>query len=161
MRAMGSTTWIAAGLVAACALNAPPVPVEGPPGAVAALVGDWSGEYWSTQTGRSGSIVFHLDADADTAFGDVLMLPRGALPHEHPEGVHPRSEYLSITFVRVVGNRVRGVLDPYRDPVCGCRLHTTFEGVVHGDTIEGTFTTRHLEGGDVHEGRWRVTRAVP
>lgn len=147
--------------LAACALNPPVVPVEGNAQDVAALAGEWSGEYWSAETGRSGSIFFHLEAGADTAVGDVLMIPRGAPEHDHPGGVHPASEYIPITFVRVWQGHVRGVLDPYRDPVCGCRLHTSFEGVLSGDTIAGTFSSRHLEGGVVQEGRWRVVRFRP
>ena len=142
---------------AACGYNPRAVPVSGSTQDVAALEGEWSGEYWSVESGRSGSILFRLEAGADSATGDVLMIPADR-PHTHPEGVHPPSEFIGINFVRIEAGRVRGLLEPYRDPVCGCRLETTFEGELRADTIAGTFTSRHLEGGSVQTGNWRVVR---
>jgi hypothetical protein len=141
---------------AACSGNPAPVPLLGDPGDIAQLAGTWMGEYWSPESGRSGSITFSLKAGADTAFGDVLMIPSDQ-PHTHT-GAHPASEFLAITFVRVDAGRVRGRLDPYRDPVCGCRLETTFDGTIRPDTVAGTYTSRHIEGGDVQHGQWRVIR---
>lgn len=156
---MRTAWWIApVFVVAACATTAPPVPVRGAPGDIAALAGEWSGDYMSMETGRSGRIHFRLDQDADTATGDVLMLPTEAPSHRHPGDVHPASEYIPIAFVRVSGDRVRGTLGEYRDPVCGCRLATTFDGLLRADTIAGTYTSRHIEGGAVQTGRWQVTR---
>lgn len=161
MRTLARMAWPALVLATACALNTPPVPMEGDAEDVAALTGDWTGEYWSAETGRSGSIWFRLEEGADTAKGDVLMIPHGSPMHDHPGDVHPQTEYIGISFVRVWDEHVRGVLEPYRDPVCGCRLHTSFEGLLRGDTIAGTFTTKHVEGGGVQEGRWRVVRVQP
>jgi len=143
--------------VAACAANPPPVPVRGPAQDVSALAGEWRGEYWSAESGRSGSIHFRLEAGPDTAQGDVLMVPAGQA-HTHPEGRHPPSEFPTIRFVRVLGDRVRGVLDTYRDPACGCRLETTFDGRLRADTIAGVYESRHLEGGDLQTGQRRVVR---
>src|SRR2546430_3957423 len=53
------------------------VPVGGTAGEVAALAGQWEGSYSSASTGRSGSISFTLSAGNDSAFGDVIMIPRG------------------------------------------------------------------------------------
>lgn len=157
MRRGSRVAIVSAGLLAAaCAYQPRAVPVAGAPASVAALEGEWVGEYWSLDTGRSGSILFRLEAGRDTAMGDVLMLP-SELPHAHT-GEHPRSEYVPINFVYVEGTRVRGLLDPYRDPECGCRLETQFEGTLEGDRITGTFTSRHIEGGRVQRGEWRVTR---
>src|SRR6058998_11524 len=63
--------------LAACAASQSPVPVIGPAGDVAALAGEWAGEYSSVESGRSGSISFTLRAAGDSAVGDVIMIPAG------------------------------------------------------------------------------------
>lgn len=150
----------AALFLAACAFRPPAVPVLGDTGDLARLSGEWSGEYWSVDSGRSGSILFRLAAGSDSATGDVLMIQQGQAVHPHADDQHPMSEYLPITFVRVAGSQVRGVLEPYRDPNCGCLLDTSFEGVLGGDTIAGTYRSRHVETGTVQDGRWRVRRTA-
>ena len=158
----------AAGAVAGCAWKQTPVPVIGESTAIAALVGSWSGEYSSAETGRSGTITFQLASVRDTAYGDVFMIPRDQsvqAPSEERTSVvslrAPNSgEPLKIRFVRLEGGRVSGTLDPYKDPTCGCTLFTTFDGVfTSGDMIEGSFQTR---GGDFGHapsaGRFKVGR---
>jgi hypothetical protein len=144
-----------------CTAVSPPVPVEGD---VAALAGEWTGEYWSAESGRRGELVFTLQAGADTARGEVVMRPaplgRGAAG-EVPDtraGPEAMPQGLSITFVRVSRGVVSGRLDPYRDPECGCRLTTTFLGRLSGDTLSGTFTSRHEEMQRTVEGQWRAVR---
>src|SRR5439155_426315 len=67
-----------AALVTACAAaHQPRVPLAGTAGDPAALAGQWEGSYSSAATGRSGSISFTLSASSDSAFGDVVMIPRG------------------------------------------------------------------------------------
>ena len=144
-------------LAGACASSPTPVAVAGAAPDVLELAGEWAGEYWSLDSGRSGSILFQLRAGADSALGDVLMIAPGQ-GHDHAGGRHPSSEYIAISFVRVAGTRVRGALEPYRDPSCDCQAVTTFEGNLQGDRIEGTFTTRHVRSDAVQEGRWRVQR---
>ena len=71
--------FVAVVLSAACASNpSPPVPVTGTRADVSTLVGEWTGEYRSAESGRSGSILFKLDAGTDTARGDVVMVSRDA-----------------------------------------------------------------------------------
>jgi hypothetical protein len=141
-------------------------PVQGYSRAIAELAGEWEGSYTGDQSGRVGSIVFRLQAMTDTAEGDVLMTPRRVLEtnevdvHRFPTtATGTASQRLTIRFVRVSGDEVSGVLDPYRDPDCGCTLSTTFVGILRGDTIEGTFQSN---GEGIHHlpssGRWRVTR---
>jgi hypothetical protein len=131
---------------------------------LAALAGEWSGEYSSSETGRSGSIVFRLKAGTDSATGDVVMsVPtwtRRDVPGEMPPpgGQGPVPQVLAISFVRVEGGRVSGRLAPYTDPVCGCTLLTLFEGALKGETLEGTYSSRHSATGEVQRGRWAVTR---
>jgi len=163
--------WIAiaaAAATAACAPSPPaPVPVSAPEG-TSALVGEWAGEYESPAVGRAGSIVFHLDAGRDTAQGDVVMVPRGSqealrrAPAEPGTLVHASTvpQVLTIRFVRVQGGRVTGVLDPYLDPDCGCRVFTAFEGTLAGDRLRGTFETRGSPAGPV-TGTWSVERRAP
>ena len=166
---------VAMGLLAALALvaggcsRAPaPVPVVGAPADLGRLAGEWGGDYRGEAGGRSGSIVFKLSAGADTAFGDVVMIPRERRPERLPTQdpaaglALPRTlEVLSIAFVRAAGGGVSGRLIPYRDPECDCLVITRFEGRLQGDTIEGTFTRRHVEGSEIQTGVWKVTRKRP
>ena len=154
-------------LLAACAsTGAAPVPVRGETEDVLRLDGEWAGEYGSAATGRSGSIVFRLAAGADTARGDVVMIPRGAgspllrAPAEGSEAAgRPAAtpQTLTIRLVRVEGTRVDGVLDPYLDPECSCPVYTRFEGEVRGDRISGTFASRGAGPSPV-TGTWSVRR---
>lgn len=146
----------------ACARNPAPVPLYGD---AAALAGEWQGQYTSDESGRAGSIAFRLEAGRDTAYGDVLMfVPRSAqeAPSFYPAGTlqpsPPDARPLRIRFVEVEAGRLRGRLDAYPDPTCGCTVETVFEGQLQGDVIAGTFTTRRLDGTQPQRGRWRVRR---
>src|SRR4026208_1281251 len=66
----------AAALLAGCKSLPTPVPVIGPQADVTALVGDWSGEYISPETGRSGRISFTLQSGRDPAIGSGAMVPK-------------------------------------------------------------------------------------
>ena len=169
MRKSGRTLLAASlvALAAACSATPAPVPVVAEPVDISALAGEWNGEYESPELGRRGSIVFTLRAGADTAHGDVLMIPRGyddplrpAEPRTGRERERSNPELLTIRFVRLDGGRVSGVLDPYRDPECGGALETSFTGrLVNDSTIEGTFVTTGPPGFPRSTGSWRVTRA--
>lgn len=151
---------------AACASARREVPLYGDP---TALAGAWSGRYVSEETGRAGTIDFRLTAGRDTARGDVMMLvPRtsqeapafvsagGALAQ--PPAPSHDARVLTIHFVQVENGGVRGRLDPYTDPACGCTVETLFEGSLEGAVITGSFVTRHLERPHVQRGRWQVRR---
>ncbi|HJQ83474.1 MAG TPA: hypothetical protein VKA21_05320 [Candidatus Binatia bacterium] len=151
-----------AALLAGCAMMPPPVPMSGAAAEIHALAGVWNGSYVGG-TGRQGSIRFELAADADIAFGDVLMLPsrqprRDATPDQATYGAAQSPRALSIAFVRAAGDSVHGVLDPYEDPECGCTLWTRFDGRLHGDAITGTYVTRGWRTGEVLTGTWNVRR---
>jgi hypothetical protein len=157
-------------LSSGCAFVHPPVPLYGDRADLAALAGDWEGTYKSRDTGRTGGVSFHLTADADSAFGEVVMIveqaglqvimgPYGAERAGTRAPGRPRSaEVLTIRFVRVEGGRVAGTLDPYIDPTCDCPIRTTFEGVVSAEVIEGTFVSRRLSGVVVQRGTWAAYR---
>ena len=129
------------------------------------LAGEWYGEYSSGETGRSGSIVFKLTAGSDTATGDVIMIPQVRMrppagQGQQPGGPAPSSgiQALTINFVRVSGGQVSGALAAYTDPECNCPLHTTFVGRLHGDTLSGSYTSRHEQSRDAQRGQWLVVR---
>lgn len=150
-------------LAPACSSSnpAPPVPVQGSD--LSALSGRWAGEYSSTETGRTGSIVFELKPGDKVARGDVLMVPKSegaaapALPGVN-QTLRTMPQVLNINFVNATGGVLRGTMDPYRDPACDCQVQTTFIGRLSGDTIEGTFTTTPQGPGTISTGRWKMSR---
>jgi len=152
--------------IAACASTQEPrVPVSISPADLSRLGGEWTGQYSSPMTGRGGSIVFHLTATADSAHGDVVMVPRGmgsplrrAVYTGQPPEPPVQPQELTIRFARFQGDRVTGMMDPYTDPDCNCTVSTAFEGTVKGDRIEGTFATRGSHAGDPLTGTWSVER---
>jgi hypothetical protein len=153
-----------AALVAACASSnpAPEVPVQGSD--LSALSGRWVGEYSSTETGRTGSIVFELRSGDKVARGDVLMKPRvepqtgTSLPGTN-DTLRTMPQMLNINFVSATGGVLRGTMDPYTDPSCDCQVQTTFVGRLSGDSIEGTFTTTPQgSAGNITTGRWKISR---
>lgn len=129
------------------------------------LVGEWKGDYSSSQTRRSGSIAFALEKGRDTALGYVLMVQRGTyihfLPNQYPyiDAIETSpTQLLSIKFVCISGDSVRGVLESYWDPDCNCVLSTTFRGKITGDTIRGTFASHNVKTGFSYGGRWVTIR---
>ena len=151
--------------LSACGASRSPVPLVGGSADISALTGEWAGDYSSAESGRSGSISFTLRAAGDSAFGDVVMIPkawgRALVPWAQPNAgggnQAPTSTVLTIRFVRVERGHVNGTLDAYADPQTGERLFTTFSGDLNGNTIAGTYTTR-LPSGDTQTGRWTVQR---
>src|ERR1700682_6327384 len=128
------------------------------------LVGEWRGNYSSTETGRNGTIAFTLRAAESAASGNVVMLPRADSSFEANHAPFDPSipntrEVLTIHFVRKEGSNVVGTLDPYRDPLCACQVTTTFQGAFRDrSTIEGTYRTVPASGSKVTGGTWKVTR---
>ncbi len=151
--------------LSACGASRSPVPLVGGSTDISALTGEWAGDYSSAESGRSGSISFTLRAAGDSAFGDVVMIPRAwgraLVPWTQPNAgggnQAPTASVLTIRFVRVERRHVSGTLDPYADPQTGERLLTTFSGELSGNTIAGSYTTR-LPSGDTQTGRWTVQR---
>ena len=153
--------------LSACGASHTHVPLVGASSEVAALTGEWAGEYSSGESGRSGSISFTLRSLDDSAFGDVVMIPTGLGRPVKPYSEQPvagsntpsPTTVLKIRFVRVEQGHVSGTLDAYADPQTGERLFTTFTGELKGNTIEGTYTTR-LQTGVTQTGRWSVQKRV-
>jgi hypothetical protein len=165
---VSTRTWFTtAGLLAvfaACRYQPTVVPLRGSASDVGALAGQWDGEYSSSESMRSGTITFTVRAGSDTAYGDVMMMPRlgqaivaaDAASQQHLEHAST-AEAVRITFVQVKGGIVEGTLEPYVAPDCQCVVSTVFRGTVAGDHIDGTFTTRGDQGMR-QDGRWRVAR---
>lgn len=143
-------------------------PLSGPPADLRLLQGEWVGTYHSYQEhGRSGALLFRIDAgDDEEVSGCALMRMAGretaeALPMDGDLWGHiPPERLISVTFVHAADGTVRGTLGTHWDPVCGCELRTVFIGRIRGNTLEGTYTSEHLNGAEPHNGRWRVTRRV-
>lgn len=153
--------------VAACSWRRTPVPIYSETGSTALLVGAWSGEYSSSETGRRGSISFDLASETDTAFCDVTMVPFAGnaqmgpiVQNDVPTAARTAvPQPLKIKFIRLGGNRISGILEPYNDPDCGCTVRTMFTGTVTGpNKIEGTYTTAASGLYQPTKGRWTVER---
>jgi len=166
MRYTRAATVAALMALTACGWKRTPVPIISDNGSSALLVGTWSGEYSSRETGRSGSITFEMASEKDTAYCDVVMVPKlgtfqtGASEHPAARTMKPESlaQPLKIRFIRLGEGRVSGTLDSYLDPECNCQVNTAFEGrIVSADTIEGTFITRGV-GVQTSNGTWKVKR---
>jgi len=151
--------------IAACASRQPEIELTSSDFDLNPLVGEWRGNYSSSETGRSGTIAFTLRAGEAAASGNVVLLPRAdssfAANHApiDPSATGSR-QVLTIHFVRKEGSNVVGTLDPYRDPECTCEVSTTFQGAFRDrSTIEGTYTTvPSAPGSKVTSGAWKVTR---
>ena len=132
-----------------------------------ALAGKWEGEYSSAATRRSGKVSLDLTSTADRATGGILMHPSAS---EHPSMVPPgKTTYaqerrpkvipLSIDFVEAGGGQIKGDVTPYEDPLFNNEtMHTTFEGTVTGNRMQGTFTVKVGDSGDSYTGTWWATR---
>lgn len=152
--------------IGACASSHSPIEVRTDDGA-SDLAGVWTGTYYSRDTGRAGDIYFALSADADSAVGEVLMQPLGTSVsvERQPDGTWrwmgpgpTTTEAIPIQFVRIATGEVVGELATYRDPDCGCRLHTTFRGHVDGDRVTGTFQSDGEAPSHRAEGTWAAER---
>jgi hypothetical protein len=150
--------------VASCRYQATPVSLVGSPSDIAALAGEWIGEYSSLDSRRSGSITLTVVAGSDSAHGDVVMFSSGAaavVAADVESRIHAghsmAPDILRISFVRVFGGMVAGELEPYVAPDCRCVVRTVFQGTVKRNTIDGEYYTRS-DGGLRQQGRWSAWR---
>lgn len=168
MKIRSSACWIMISIIFlfwGCNRSQNPVNLYGDKLDLELLEGEWKGDYFSKDTGRSGTIEFTLIGEEDKAYGDVLMIPRGSREPYHPIGFRDRAEVdpqfpelLTINFVEVMDGKVKGELTPYWDPEMQRRMVTTFEGVLKGDTIQGTFESRMEQSPIYFYGQWKVFR---
>jgi hypothetical protein len=152
-------------LLSGCNRSQNPVYLYGEKVDLELLEGEWEGDYFSKDTGRSGTIEFTLKGDEQKAYGNVLMIPSGSKEPYRPIGYKDKAEVdphfpelLTISFVEVMDGKVKGELTPYWDPEMQRRMNTIFEGIVKGDTIQGTFESRMEQSPIYFYGEWKVSR---
>jgi len=131
-------------LTAACGGAVQQIELKGKNDELVKLAGDWEGKFEGIDSGRSGKITFSFELGRHTAEGEVLMDPALAP--------------LKVSFVRVKGSAVMGQLEPYTDPRCKCTVQTEFLGTVEGNMVDGSFTTRPIDGGPEQHGNWSMSR---
>jgi hypothetical protein len=131
------------------------------------LAGEWRGEYWMRAFDRHGTIGFTLVASTEQASGDVLMMSdRFGSPYRWyppqsgvtPLPAEPRTQLLTIRFVRADRGRISGRLESYWDPDRRCRAAAAFLGSVDGNIIRGTLSSVCEDDGRRLDGRWKVER---
>lgn len=150
-------------LFSGCASRGSPVRLQGDAVSIAWLGGVWQGEYWGSDSGRRGSLDFHLPSGTDSLSGEVMMLdPMGnVMRSADPADAHrlhaQSARLLSIEIVIAHADTIHGVLEPYIAPDCNCVVSTTFVGRVLGNEIAGTFETRG-RAGQRTSGSWRLAR---
>ncbi len=159
-----SAVTLAIALSNACASAPPAAVLDAAPNDVAALVGEWHGEYSSSESGRHGSILFVLRPGSDSAYGEVLMVPANyRAPRNAAEASeqirNPLPQVLTVAFVHAEGGTFSGRMEPYRDPACGCPLNTVFTGsITSPGEIKGTFTTTGSALHPTQHGEWSVRK---
>ncbi|HET9635191.1 MAG TPA: hypothetical protein VFP26_04605 [Gemmatimonadaceae bacterium] len=163
-RAIALKLAAAATISLACARSTPGIELRSSDFDLDPLVGQWRGNFISSQPGRSGTIAFTLRAGESAASGNVVLFqkPDSLLTAEERELMAnvPDRTVLKIHFLRKEGGNVNGGLDPYHDPECDCTVTTNFQGgFTNATTIEGDYTTvRAKPGNDIIRGKWKVTR---
>ena len=156
---------LAVGLASGCGTVQSPVRVFAGKTELQKLAGDWFGEYVSATTGRQGYISFSLKAGTDSAYGSIVMMApqmeernQPFLYNDEPRFSLKPVRILTMNFVVVDGNHVRGTLEPYLDLQCNCTVSTIFDGLLQGDDIAGTYTSMGSSTGTVTNGIWNVKR---
>lgn len=165
MRSVVAGALIAPILILGCSHNPGPAPATTSPADLLALQGEWVGSYQADVAhGRSGAMLFRLDAQAGVAQGCAIMRVAGretaeTIPWEGDLWSRvPPERLILVTFVAAEEGTVRGTFATYTDPVCGCEMRTELLGRLQGNLIEGTYVMEHLAGGERAQGTWRVVR---
>lgn len=153
-------------LLAACnpLIQPAPVRMQGEAADIRRLAGTWRGEFHNAQTGRVGTIFFDLQADSDTAYGNVTfdrVVPVAtctdmARPQETSSIVLP--VVLRFGALATSNGSLGGWLQPYRDPDLACWMDTWFEGRLVRDTLAGSFFSRPTDRDTVRQGTWWAAR---
>jgi hypothetical protein len=164
MRCIVTGALLAPILLLACVQSPGPAHLA-PSTDLTALHGEWVGTFHADVAhGRSGALLFNLDAHDDVAQGCALMRVAGretaeALPLEGDLWSHiPPERRLLVTFVRGDNGELHGNFAVFPDPVCGCDVTLRLTGNVRGNVLEGTYIMEHVGGAERALGKWRVTR---
>jgi hypothetical protein len=152
-------------LLLACSTSLGPANLGTAPANLNVLDGEWVGTYRADVAhGRSGALMFRLNAAEDVAQGCAIMRVGGrdtveGSPMEGDLWSHvPPERLLLIVFNRGEEGGIRASFAPYPDPVCGCEMKTVLTGRVRGNVMEGTYVMEHASGGERMLGTWRVAR---
>jgi hypothetical protein len=154
-------------VLSGCAMSMHAVTFDATPAEWETLGGEWHGEYWMQAYDRHGAITFRLASSSERASGDVLMISdrfpwldqrSPAQPGVSSVPVEPRTEPLTITFVKADRGQISGRMDPYWDPDRRCQAFATFVGTVQHDRIQGTVVSKCEDDVRTVSGRWKVKR---
>jgi hypothetical protein len=152
-------------LAVACTTAYGPPDVSTLPANLLALDGEWVGTYHAdVEHGRTGPLLFRLDATEDMAQGCAIMRVGGpetveGIPMEGDLWSHVSPErLLLVAFSRGPEGTIRGTFAPYPDPVGGSEMRTVLTGRIRGNVMEGTYVMEHTGGGELMVGKWRVVR---
>lgn len=131
---------------------------------LAQLSGTWEGNFQSTVTQRSGNITLNLSRADNKAEGSILLQYQkkhkkiqAPKPHNVKKSgaMQTKTKPLSVEFIAIEGNKISGTVTPYKDPIfTGKTTFTTYEGILIGNRMEGTFTSRIGQNGNTYTGSW-------
>lgn len=164
---MRSTMMVAAALMtltAGCAVRPSPDTAPSRSADLAAMNGNWVGEYLDGQTGKYGAIMLSIRSSTDSASGDVVLTPYGSssmvaadvIAHRNHS---PAPEVLRVSFRRVIGGLVEGTVEEYFSTDCSCVVTTVLQGTPTRTGIAGEYVTSNAAGLR-KQGRWSVERQV-
>lgn len=149
--------------LSACASSPAFVPLPSPSENLAALGGEWRGEYKNPANGRSGTLYFSLASQEDAASGEIVVYPQGAPGIVNWENrltlasARYLAEAMQVRFVSYQSGIVTARVGPYVDPNCGNVHVTTLFGELRNDRLSGNFISRS----EAHEpitGQWSAHR---
>jgi hypothetical protein len=156
-----------AAAAAACASSgepksaAPQIPTGGDRPSLKAMVGRWEGTYTNNANGRKGTIVLEVFSEGKEAHGDILMIPPDSkIAKPSPaETLRSMPQVYEINYIDAASGKISGTVGPYEDPDTHCQVRSLFEGLLRGETIEGTFQTVCDAGTSSNTGgTWSVAR---
>ncbi|WP_087868118.1 hypothetical protein [Bathymodiolus platifrons methanotrophic gill symbiont] len=74
-------------------------------------------------------------------------------------GTYTKTKPLSVEFMAIEDGKISGTVTPYADPVFARKtVFSTYEGIVTGNRIEGTYTTRVGQNGNSFTASWWAVR---
>jgi hypothetical protein len=139
--------FIAVSVLGACGSSMSSVPVQGEDKELAALAGEWKGEFEGDTRERRGTIAFDLELGRHTANAKVIMNSTAGAPVD-----------LKVEYLKVVNGQLRGKIEPYMDPGCNCTVNTEFEGSLTSGFIVGTYVAAMDADGKKLTGQWSAER---
>jgi hypothetical protein len=163
---MRSTMMVAAALMtlaAGCAVRPAPETAPARSADLAAMNGDWVGEYIDGNSGKYGSITLNIRSSTDAASGEIILTPYGSSPvvaaNVAARGHSTSPQVLRVAFRRAIGGLVEGTIEDYFSMDCSCVVTTVLQGTPTRNRIAGEYVTSNASGLR-KQGRWSVERQV-